>query len=222
MVCRAGGGLSRRQIFVDTIDETVQQLEPGAAFSLNLLYLNAKQWAFQYPAVRTLVQSGVPIECVTIAAGIPSPDKSAEIMSALRDAGVKYVCFKPGTKACQLLRCPRRGSDGCDRRQVAILQVLEIARLFPDVPCVLQWTGGRGGGHHSGEDMHEPILATYAALRSQPNLILVAGGCSACPPRHLSCFLHHRQWLRRCKRLAALPHRGLVASFRLPEDAIRW
>ena len=31
------------------------------------------------------------------------------------------------------------------------------------------------GGHHSFEDMHEPMLSTYGQLRQQPNIVLVAG-----------------------------------------------
>ncbi|EAT83283.2 hypothetical protein SNOG_09091 [Parastagonospora nodorum SN15] len=37
------------------------------------------------------------------------------------------------------------------------------------------WTGGRGGGHHSTEDFHAPILQTYAAIRRCRNIILVGG-----------------------------------------------
>jgi fatty acid synthase subunit beta len=40
---------------------------------------------------------------------------------------------------------------------------------------LLQWTGGRGGGHHSFEDFHAPILATYASIRSCDNIVLIAG-----------------------------------------------
>ncbi|KAJ1955759.1 fatty acid synthase alpha subunit Lsd1, partial [Linderina pennispora] len=40
---------------------------------------------------------------------------------------------------------------------------------------MLQWTGGRGGGHHSFEDFHQPILETYGAIRARKNIVLVAG-----------------------------------------------
>ncbi|KAG6979977.1 Fatty acid synthase subunit beta [Fusarium oxysporum f. sp. conglutinans] len=40
---------------------------------------------------------------------------------------------------------------------------------------MLQWTGGRGGGHHSFEDFHQPILQMYGRIRRQENIILVAG-----------------------------------------------
>ncbi|KAK5002311.1 hypothetical protein LTR28_011585, partial [Elasticomyces elasticus] len=39
----------------------------------------------------------------------------------------------------------------------------------------MQWTGGRGGGHHSFEDMHHPILQMYSRIRKCPNLVLIAG-----------------------------------------------
>ena len=45
----------------------------------------------------------------------------------------------------------------------------------PNFPIILQWTGGRSGGHHSFEDFHLPIIETYAEIREQKNIILVAG-----------------------------------------------
>jgi len=47
----------------------------------------------------------------------------------------------------------------------AIHNVLDIAKAVPTFPVVMQWTGGRGGGHHSFEDMHQPILDSYPAIR---------------------------------------------------------
>ncbi|KAI8318418.1 fatty acid synthase beta subunit, partial [Martensiomyces pterosporus] len=57
----------------------------------------------------------------------------------------------------------------------AIRVVLAIAKENSTFPVLLQWTGGRAGGHHSLEDFHQPILETYGAIRSQPNVVLVAG-----------------------------------------------
>ncbi|XP_044721306.1 acyl transferase domain-containing protein [Hirsutella rhossiliensis] len=42
-------------------------------------------------------------------------------------------------------------------------------------PILMQWTGGRGGGHHSYEDFHEPILKLYGRIRRCPNIVLLAG-----------------------------------------------
>jgi fatty acid synthase subunit alpha, fungi type len=39
----------------------------------------------------------------------------------------------------------------------------------------MQWTGGRAGGHHSFEDFHQPILATYSSIRCHNNIALVVG-----------------------------------------------
>jgi fatty acid synthase subunit beta len=57
----------------------------------------------------------------------------------------------------------------------SIYQVIDIAKKHPEFPVILQWTGGRGGGHHSYEDFHDPILETYHDIRQCENLILVAG-----------------------------------------------
>ena len=71
--------------------------------------------------------------------------------------GISRLGFKPGTAA-------------------AISAVVEIAARNPKMTVVLQWTGGRSGGHHSMEDEHLPLLQTYALVRSQPNVLLVMGG----------------------------------------------
>ena len=53
--------------------------------------------------------------------------------------------------------------------------MINIAAANPDYPIIMQWTGGRAGGHHSCEDFHAPILATYSSIRQHPNISLVAG-----------------------------------------------
>jgi len=45
----------------------------------------------------------------------------------------------------------------------------------PKFPIILQWTGGRAGGHHSYEDFHQPILATYSSIGQHSNISLIAG-----------------------------------------------
>ncbi|KAG8939402.1 3-oxoacyl-[acyl-carrier-protein] synthase [Tulasnella sp. 424] len=50
-----------------------------------------------------------------------------------------------------------------------------IAAANPDFPIIRQLTGGRAGGHHSYEDFHQPILATYGSIRPQSNISLIAG-----------------------------------------------
>ncbi|KNE99823.1 hypothetical protein PSTG_06912 [Puccinia striiformis f. sp. tritici PST-78] len=139
---------------ITTIQAKLQK--PGLGFTLNALYINQKQWAFQFPLWLEMRKEGLPMEGFVVAAGIPSTEKAHEIIDGLRGAGIKHVSFKPGSV------------DG-------IRQVINIAAANPDFPVICQWTGGRAGGHHSCEDFHQPILATYASIRSQSNLILVAG-----------------------------------------------
>ncbi|KAF5337958.1 hypothetical protein D9757_014845 [Collybiopsis confluens] len=101
-------------------------------------------------------ERGLPIEGFCIGAGIPSTEKAAEIVEGLKSAGIKHLALKPGSV------------DG-------IRQVINIAAANPGFPIICQWTGGRAGGHHSFEDFHQPILATYRAIRKQENVILVGG-----------------------------------------------
>ncbi|KAI9178750.1 fatty acid synthase alpha subunit Lsd1 [Blastocladiella emersonii ATCC 22665] len=152
----AGGGHFTEAMLRDKVKSIMAQVEPGNAITINMMFLNPRQWAFQYPLVQALRREGYPVEGVCVAAGVPSPDVASEILTTLASVGIKHVAFKPGS------------AD-------AILQVVRIAEAHPHVPVILQWTGGRAGGHHSFEDMHAPILEHYAAIRRCPNLVLVAG-----------------------------------------------
>ncbi|PVU94326.1 hypothetical protein BB561_002640 [Smittium simulii] len=100
---------------------------------------------------------GIPMEGLCVAAGVPSPEVADEIVSSLFASGFRHVSFKPGATT-------------------AIRQVVNIAKRNPKMSIILQWTGGRAGGHHSFEDIHQPILETYSLIRAQKNIVLVAGG----------------------------------------------
>jgi fatty acid synthase subunit beta len=152
----AAGGLPRKNIFREKVGELEAILDPHAGIHVNLLFLNPKQWAFQFPLCMQMRGEGAPIESLTVAAGVPSLGKANEIIEKMRAARMRYVSFKPGSVN-------------------AIRSVVEIAAANPDFTVMLQWTGGRAGGHHSFEDMHAPVIRTYALMRSAANIILVAG-----------------------------------------------
>ena len=152
----AGGGHYNAAAVRAKVAEIQSSIPPGVGITLNSLYINPRQFGFQFPLWQEMKREGLPIEGFCVAAGIPSTEKAAEIIGALRDAGIKHVAFKPGSVE-------------------GIRQVVAIAATNPDYPIIMQWTGGRAGGHHSYEDFHQPILATYASIRSQPNISLVAG-----------------------------------------------
>lgn len=99
---------------------------------------------------------GIPMEGICIAAGVPSIDVADSVISNLKEAGIKHVSFKPGSAE-------------------TIRDVIRIAKNHPDMPIILQWTGGRGGGHHSYEDFHQPLLETYGSIREAQNISLVIG-----------------------------------------------
>ncbi|RDB25744.1 Fatty acid synthase subunit alpha [Hypsizygus marmoreus] len=152
----AGGGHYNPAALRSKVAEIQKKIPAGVGITLNSLYINPRQFGFQLPLWQEMRKEGLPIEGFCVAAGIPSTEKAVEIIDGLRNAGIKHVSFKPGSV------------DG-------IRQVVNIAASNPDFPIIMQWTGGRAGGHHSFEDFHQPILATYRAIRRHPNISLVAG-----------------------------------------------
>jgi fatty acid synthase subunit alpha, fungi type len=50
---------------------------------------------------------------------------------------------------------------------------IKSSTLQRPIPISLSFCS-RAGGHHSFEDFHQPILATYRAIRQHENISLVA------------------------------------------------
>jgi fatty acid synthase subunit beta len=154
----AAGGYHDAEWLKSALFRLRDLIPAGRGITLNVLYVAPKALAWQIPLIRQLRADGFPLTGMTVGAGVPSPSVATEYIDTL---GLEHISFKPSSAA-------------------SIRQVVEIARNRPTFPIILQWTGGRGGGHHSAEDMHAPILETYADIRSCPNLILVAGSGFGC------------------------------------------
>lgn len=149
----AGGGYYNDKSMTEAIAKIEKVIPAGRGITLNLIYVAPRAMAWQIPMIERLRSEGVPIEGLTIGAGVPSIEVANEYITTL---GIKHIGFKPGSVE-------------------AIQQVINIARANPGFPIMLQWTGGRGGGHHSFEDFHQPILSMYSRLRRCPNIVLIAG-----------------------------------------------
>ncbi|KAI8993220.1 fatty acid synthase [Pilobolus umbonatus] len=152
----AGGGHFNEKMLRGKVDQIMNLTRPGEGVTLNIIFLNVRQWGFQYPLIQVMRKEGYPMEGLCIAAGVPSLELANEIISNLQASGIRHIAFKPGSVD-------------------TIRQVIAIAAANPTMPVIMQWTGGRAGGHHSFEDAHQPILETYAAIRRQSNIVLVAG-----------------------------------------------
>ncbi len=128
----AGGGQHTEVHLRNRVSKIMEMVAPGEGITLNVLFLNPRLWGFQYPATMAMRKEGIPMEGLCIAAGVPSLDVADEVLKNLKEAGIKHVAFKPGSIE-------------------TIRRVIAIAKKHPDMPVILQWTGGRGGGHHSFE-----------------------------------------------------------------------
>ena len=149
----AGGGYYNAKSMTEALNKIEEAIPPGRGITINLIYVNPRAMQWQIPLIGQLRADGVPIEGLTIGAGVPSIEVANEYIETL---GIKHISFKPGS------------GD-------AIQQVINVAKANPIFPVVLQWTGGRGGGHHSYEDFHQPVLQMYGRIRRCSNIVLVAG-----------------------------------------------
>ncbi|GAA92429.1 fatty acid synthase beta subunit [Aspergillus luchuensis IFO 4308] len=149
----AGGGYRDSSDMTTAINDLVAHIPAGRGITCNIIYAKPQVMRWQIALIRRLSHDRVPIDGITIGAGVPSLEIASEF---IRTLGLRHISFKPGSIS-------------------SIRRVIDIAKAHPDFPVILQWTGGRGGGHHSFEDFHAPILSTYATIRQQHNMYLVAG-----------------------------------------------
>lgn len=149
----AGGGYFHARGMQNALDEITNNIAPGNSIGINLIYVNPNMLQWGIPLIRDLRAKGYPISSLTIGAGVPSLDVATEYIETL---GITHLGLKPGSVE-------------------SISAAIQIAKAHPTFPIVLQWTGGRGGGHHSFEDFHQPILQMYSKIRKCSNIVLVAG-----------------------------------------------
>lgn len=149
----SGGGYFMPSQMTGALEQIEANTQPGVGITINLIYVNPPLMSWSIPLIKQLRAKGYPVEGITIGAGVPSIDIANEY---IRDLGLKHISFKPGSIE-------------------AISLVIAIAAANPTFPVILQWTGGRAGGHHSYEDFHTPLLQMYNRIRRQSNIILIAG-----------------------------------------------
>lgn len=156
----AGGGQYSEEVFAENRQGLERLLEPGRTAGFNTMFFDRFMWNLQFGATRIVPKArraGAPIDAVTIAAGIPDLDEAKDLIARLRADGFEYLCLKPGTVE-------------------QIGRALDIADANPGVELILQVEDGHSGGHHSWEDLDDLLLATYARIRSTPNVVLAVGG----------------------------------------------
>ncbi|KAF2259032.1 fatty acid synthase-like protein beta subunit [Lojkania enalia] len=149
----AGGGYHRPDAFELAVRRLAAAVPARRGVTCNILYVNPKVTGSQIDVLKKLTQEGLPIRGITIGAGVPSPDVIKEWTASLE---LDHISFKPGSPS-------------------AIDQVIELAKIYPDLTIGLQWTGGRAGGHHSMEEFEPPILESYSRIRECENIVLIAG-----------------------------------------------
>ncbi|WP_024541037.1 type I polyketide synthase [Bifidobacterium choerinum] len=163
----AGGGQVTAEVFDRHMAELGERLDEGRTVEFNAMFMDRYLWNLQFGSSRIVPKkraSGAPIDGVVVSAGIPELDEAVALVASLNADGFPYVCFKPGTVE-------------------QIRQVVRIAKAVVPAKIIVQVEGGSAGGHHSWESLDDLLLATYAQVRGQDNLVLVVGGGIGTPER---------------------------------------
>jgi fatty acid synthase len=163
----AGGGQPDRWTFERRIAELRERLEPGREVAFNTLLLDRRLWALHVGRDALVVEArrgGAPLAGLTVSAGIPEVEEAVALLDTLSAAGLCLNAFKPGTVE-------------------QIRHVLAIADAAPQHTIAVHLEGGRGGGHHSWEELDDLLLETYHDLRRRENVLLCAGGGVGDPQR---------------------------------------
>ncbi|WP_354699367.1 hypothetical protein DSM112329_05081 [Paraconexibacter sp. AEG42_29] len=161
----AGGGQPDRWTLHRRLAELEELLEPGRELVFNTLLLDRHLWDLHVEGAALVPQAraaGAPLAGLTVSAGIPDADEAIALLDRLTALGMHANAFKPGT-----------------REQVG--RVLAIADAAPHHLVCVQLEGGRGGGHHSWEDLQDLLLDTYDDLRRRANVVLCVAGGIATP-----------------------------------------
>ncbi len=156
----AGGGQVTSEIFRKRMGEIARKIAPGAGVVLNALYLDPYLWKLQLGEDKLALRlrdEGLPLVGITVSAGVPPVEEAAALLRELTAHGLWLNSFKPGTAE-------------------QIEAVLAIADAVPEITFTIQIEGGKAGGHHSWEDLHELVAGSYDAIRQRSNLLLAVGG----------------------------------------------
>ncbi|KAK4981378.1 hypothetical protein LTR28_003141, partial [Elasticomyces elasticus] len=114
----AGGGYYNDKSMTEAISKIEKAIPAGRGITINLIYVNPRAMAWQIPMIGRLRAEGVPIEGLTIGAGVPSIEVANEYIQTL---GIKHIAFKPGSME-------------------AIQSVINVAKANPHFPVKMQWT----------------------------------------------------------------------------------
>ncbi|KAJ1950641.1 fatty acid synthase alpha subunit Lsd1 [Linderina macrospora] len=134
----------------------VELIEPGQGITLSCDYSTQEQWSVLFLEILRMRRDGQPITGLSISGSIPPLSPASEIVSSIKDAGLRHITLKASTLE-------------------DIRSAIAISKVDHEFPVIMQWMGGRNSGYHSWDDFYQPILETYSLLRFHRNIVLVAG-----------------------------------------------
>ena len=122
-ICNAGfyvelaaSGYFRQDAFKQAILNVTSNIPAGRGVAINLIYVNPRAIAWQISLIRQLIRERVPVDGITIGAGVPSAEVAHDYITTI---GLQYIGFKP-------------------RSLESVKQVIDIAQGHPGFPRATQ------------------------------------------------------------------------------------
>ncbi|PUU73983.1 hypothetical protein B9Z19DRAFT_1134081 [Tuber borchii] len=129
---------------------------PEISVTVNLIYVDPRAMGWQIPLLQPLRSAGVPIEGLTIGAGVPSIEVSNEYVETI---GLKHISFKPGSIDANFIQQTRgmgSGHHSFEDFHQPILQMYGRFRRCGNIALVA------GSGFGGAEDTY-PYLTGFGS-----------------------------------------------------------
>ena len=153
-ICNAGlyvelaaGGYFSPEAFKQAILNVTSNIPARRGVAINLIYVNTRAISWQIPLIRQLIREGVPVDGITIGAGVPSAEVAHDYITTI---GLQYIGFKPGSLE-------------------SVKQVIDIAQAHPGFPRASQAKSQTGSQVHQAAHSAAWICLdrNYISIRTQ-------------------------------------------------------
>jgi len=138
--------------FEEAICKIAQKFPTGRGITCNLVDTSSSALVWQVPLIQRLIAKTLPVEGLTLG----DEPSIKTVKNYIEVIGLKHISFQLDSSR-------------------SILELVKIAKEYPNFRFGLQWIGGKAG-NASLEEFHNPIIKNYGQIRKCPNIFLIISG----------------------------------------------